>query len=113
MAANVPAVMVSSTHVGRYVVLLQLYGKYFCASEGTIIRYRSSHIPMTTPVDAITVPVIVRNFLIASIGNGITKLHTTIVQKSGEYFPVSVSQKTVISADSFPYHVVNRSEKTK
>ena|ERR1700681_2366645 len=113
MAANVPAVMVISTHVGRYVVLLQLYGKYFCASEGTIIRNRSSHIPITTPVDAITVPVIVRNFLIANIGNGIRKLQTTIVQNSGEYFPVCVNQKIVISADSFPYQPVSRSEKTK
>src|SRR5450755_4483493 len=104
IAAKVPAVIVSSTHVGRYVP--QLYGKYLCESDGTMIRYRSSHMPITTVNEAIAVPRIVRVFLIARSGNGITKLQRTISQNSGEYDPVCVTQKTVISDGSFPYQTV-------
>src|SRR5215831_20222241 len=111
IAANVAIVIMISTGWGRYE--LQLYGRFFVASDGTTIKKRSSHIPTTIVDDAITHPVIVRNFLIARIGKGITKLQNTIVQNSGAYDPVCVSQNTAISADEFPYQVVIRSTKVK
>ena len=49
-----------------------------------MIRNRSSHMPITTPQDAITVAVIERSFRIASNGKGRTKLQNTIVQNNGE-----------------------------
>ena len=69
--------------------------------------------PTTIVEDAITVPVIVRSLRIASSGNGITKLQNTIVQNSGAYEPVCVSQNTAISAGLLPYQVVSRSTNVK
>ena len=60
-------------------------------SDGTTIRNRSSHMPTTTPNDAITQPVMVRSFLIARIENGSTKLQKTIVQYSGANDPRCVT----------------------
>ena len=45
-----------------------------------MIRKRSSHMPMTTPNDAMTQPVIVRNRLMPISTSGSTKLQVTIVQ---------------------------------
>src|SRR3989442_9091738 len=100
-----------STGCGRYE--LQVYGRFFLASDGTMIRNRSSHMPTTIDDAAMTHPVRVRSFLIASTGKGMTKLQNTIVQKSGEYVPVLVSQNTAISADVLPYHLESRSANTK
>src|SRR5437667_394722 len=86
IAANVAIVIRISTGWGRYDAHVD--GKFFLASDGTTIRNRSSHIPTTIVEDAITVPVIVRNFLMARSGKGMTKLQNTIVQNSGEYAPV-------------------------
>ena len=70
--------------------------------------------PTHTPNEATTQPVIVRrSFLTARIANGRTKLHVTIVQKSGANDPRWVTSRTFISASSFPYHVVRRSANTK
>src|SRR5437016_4073533 len=96
--------IVISGHLGTYEP--QEYGNGLCDRPGTIIRKRSSHIPTTTPQDAITVPVMVRSFRIASNGNGRMKLQNTIVQKSGANLPTCVVQNTAISEGAFPYHVV-------
>src|ERR1700674_1643310 len=77
MAANVEIVMMISTGRGRYVP--QLYGRYLGQSDGTMTRNRSSHMPPRTEHEAMTQPAMVRSFFSARIGNGITKLHTTIV----------------------------------
>ena len=55
-------------------------------SDGTTIRKRSSHIPTTTPAEAMTQPSIVRARGIDRIISGNTKLQITIVQKSGAWF---------------------------
>ena len=62
---------------------------------------------------AITVPVIVRNCLIARIGNGMRKLQKTMVQKRPANSPRWMDQKPAISEVSLPYQTVSRSAKTK
>ena len=42
----------------------QEYGRYLWPSDGTTMRNRSSHMPMSTPNDATTQPAIVRSRLI-------------------------------------------------
>src|SRR5262245_4055959 len=111
MAANDPTIMVISGQRGMYEP--HEYGSGFLDKPGTMMRNRSSHIPTTTPHEAITQPVIVRSFRIARNGNGRMKLQNTIVQKSGAKVPICVDQNTAISDGSFPYHVVSRSLKTK
>src|SRR5262245_4557935 len=111
MAAIDPAKIVSSGQRGMYVP--HEYGNGLCESDGTMIRKRSSHMPTTTPHDAITVPVIVRNFRIARNGNGRMKLQNTMVQNKGAYVPVCVDQNAGISCVVFPYQTVNRSLNTK
>ena len=57
------------------------YGNCLCVSDGTMIRKRSSHMPITTPNDATTQPAIARVFVVRrGSPSGITKLHVTIVQ---------------------------------
>ena len=80
-----------SGHRGVYVP--HEYGSGLYDSDGTMIRKRSSHIPTTTPQEAITVPVIVRSLRMARNGNGSMKLQNTIVQNSGAYVPACVAQK--------------------
>src|SRR5262249_50015537 len=111
MAAKVATVIMISTGLGRYEP--QEYGRYLCPSDGTTIRKRSSHIPTHTPADATTQPLIVRKRLIPRMMSGATKLHTTIVQNSGENEPFWVTHRTATSASSLPYQVVSRSLKTK
>ena len=53
--------------------------------------------PITMVQEAMQVPVMVRNLLMASIGNGMMKLQTTMVQNRGAKGPRMVAQKTVIS----------------
>src|SRR6185295_7455568 len=102
-----PAVSVTSTHVGLYAPQLKV--NRGCESVGTIIRNRSSHIPTTMQVEAITVPLIVLNRLNANIGTGTRKQQTTIVQNRGENAPLTFDLKTAISEGSLPYHVVRYS----
>ena len=78
-----------------------------------MIRNRSSHIPTTTPNEAMTVPKIVRSLLIARMVKGRRKLQKTIVQNSGAYAPRCVAQNTAISEGSLPYQVVRRSPNRK
>ena len=78
-----------------------------------MIRKRSSHIPTTMQIDAITVPVIVRSRLMARIGTGIRKLSVTMVQNSGAKSPRTVDQKTPISDSPLAYQVVSRSANVK
>ena len=54
-----------------------------CVSDGTTIKKRSSHIPMTTPVEATTQPAMVRVFEFDKMISGTTKLAITIVQYRG------------------------------
>src|SRR5436309_609115 len=111
IAANVDETMMISTGRGRYCP--HMYGRNLWPSDGTTIRNRSSHMPTTTVKEAMTQPVIVRSFLMERMTNGITKLQTTIVQKSGANEPRCVTRKTSRSADSLPYHTVSRSLKMK
>src|SRR5215468_3819502 len=111
MAANEPVMIVISGHRGRYVP--HEYGSGFRDSPGTMIRKRSSHIPTTTPHDAMTVPVIVRILRMARNGNGRMKLQNTIVQNKGAYTPDCVDQNAGISCVPFPYQTVSRSLNTK
>src|SRR5712691_7951982 len=97
-------VIINSTGRRRYVP--HPYGRYLWPRDGTIIRNRSSHIPTQTPADAMTHPPIVRSFLMLRIATGTTKLHVTIVQKSGAKVPFWVTQNTATSASSLPYQVV-------
>ncbi len=78
-----------------------------------MMRKRSIHMPATMVVEAITVPVMVRSFLMASSGKGMTRLQMTMVQKSGAKFCRMLVQKTFISETSLPYQVVRRSAKVK
>ena len=71
------------------------------------------HFGSFSVLPSITVPVIVRSFLMPSSGTGITKLQMTIVQNKGAKAPVWVDQNTAISEGSFPYQVVSRSETMK
>src|SRR5678810_454304 len=103
--------MTTSGHRGMYEP--QEYGVPLYDSEGTMIRNLSSHIPITTPTEAITVVVIDRSFRIVRSGKGRTKLQTTMVQNNGEYLPICVDQSAAISCGVFPYQVTRRSLKTK
>src|SRR5262245_27312524 len=107
MAAIDPAKIVNSGQRGMYVP--HEYGNGLCASDGTMIRKRSSHMPTTTPQEAMTVPVIVRILRIARNGKGRTKLQNTIVQNKGAYVPVCVDQNAGISWVVLPYQTVSRS----
>src|SRR5512140_2257266 len=70
---------------------------------GTTIRKRSSHIPISTKMDATTVPHTVRRVRpFASRANGITKQEITIVQKSGENFPSVFERKITMCIGSPP-----------
>src|SRR4030095_16464347 len=111
MAARVAAVMKSSTGVGENVP--HEYGNCLWVSDGTTIRKRSSHMPTTTPHEAMTQPRMVRVFELVRIAIGSTKLPTTIVQYSGAYSPRCVAQNTAISLGSLPYQTVRRSLNTK
>src|SRR2546426_9961632 len=111
MAAKVEATMMISTGRGRYWP--HVYGRYLWPSDGTTMRKRSSHMPMTTVNDAMTQPVIVRSFLIERMTNGIAKLQATIVQKSGANEPRCVTSDTSRSVDALPYPKVSRSLKMK
>src|SRR5438128_4060162 len=96
-----------STGRGRYVP--QEYGRYLWPSDGTTMRNRSSHMPMSTPNDATTQPAIVRSRLIDRRMKGTTRLQTTIVQYRGANEPFCVTLRTATSLDSFPYQIVRRS----
>src|SRR3954470_22923797 len=111
MAPNVATSSRISGIRGRYDP--HEYDRYLWLSVGTMMRNRSSHMPTTTPHEAITQPVTVRSRLNDRMQSGDTKLQTTMVQESGANEPVCVVQNTDISADSLPYHVVRRSAKTK
>ena len=63
--------------------------------------------------DAIAVPVMVRRRLMARMGTGMMKLHTTMVQNRGANCLRMLSQKTAISGGELPYHAVSRSAKVK
>ena len=67
-----------------------------------MMRKRSSHIPMTTPIEAMTHPVMVRNRRMPIRISGSTKLQITIVQYSGANDSRCVRQNTAISAGSLP-----------
>ena len=71
----------------------------------TIIN-RSSHIPMRTAHDAITVPIMVRVRLNERMQRGITKQQVIIVQNGVENAPDSLDVKTATSSGSFPYQTV-------
>src|SRR3989442_7709008 len=111
MAANAEAMMMISR--GRGGWWPPVSGRYLGRGDGTTMRKRSSHMPMTTVNDAMTQPVIVRSFLIERMTNGIAKLQATIVQKSGANEPRCVTRNTSRSADALPYHTVSRSLKMK
>ena len=82
MAANVAAVMVISTQVGPVgaPAVRQILVRERRHDDQKSLEPHADH----DTDEAITVPVIVRSFLIARSGNGIRKLQKTIVQKSGE-----------------------------
>ena len=61
-----------------------------------MIVKRSSHMPITTEIEAMVVPRIVRVLLIARIVKGMTKQRITIAQKWGANSPVNFDQKTVM-----------------
>src|SRR6266540_311438 len=90
-----------STHEGAY-------GGAFNGSRGrerlgTTIKKRSSHIPISTEIDAATVPQIVRRVrLFASRRKGTTKQLAAIVQKRGENLPSVFDRKMVMWAGSDP-----------
>src|SRR5262245_30132160 len=111
IAANVATVIMIS--LGRGAYRPQLYGSCLCASDGTTMRNRSSHMPMQTVNDEITIPGIFRNFLMLRRMTGMTKLHTTIVQKSGEYEPFCVTRNVFTSVSALPYQTVSRSLNVK
>jgi hypothetical protein len=63
---------------------------------GTMITNRSNHIPRTIEIEAMTVPGMVRNFLMARMGKGMTKHKVKWIQKRGANFPDILDQKMAI-----------------
>src|SRR6476469_8880581 len=106
-----PAASVTSPHVGVDVPHLNV--SRGCASVGTIIKNRSTHIPATTNAEAMTVPRIVLNLLNASNTIGMKKQQATIAQNNGANEPLIFERKTAISEGSLPYHVVRYSANVK
>src|SRR6266496_1296551 len=82
-------------------------------SDGTTIVKRSSHIPMFTEIDAMSVPVIVRVRGFARIVNGTAKQNTSIAQNNGAKRPNTFALNTFSSFGSCAYHVVRCSAKVK
>src|SRR5512146_2079932 len=95
-----PRVMATSTQVALYAGVA--HGRRGCESVGTTMVYRSSHMPIITEIDAITVPFTVRVFLRARMENGTMKQVTNITQNGTAQRPVTFAQNTTRWAGSLP-----------
>ena len=70
---------------------------------GTTIRKRSSHIPISTEIEAATQPQIVPRVLwFASSVKGTAKQVTTMVQKRGAKLPSVLDRNTIMCVGSAP-----------
>src|SRR4051812_49012094 len=104
IADNVAAVIEISTQLGAY--LPQVAGRRPKLRVGMIMRKRSSHMPITTVMDAMVAVVIERSRLIPNKTNGTMKLQNTMSQKYGAKWPRTRDPKTFISFGSLPYQAV-------
>src|SRR6266540_1688823 len=90
-----------STHDGTYCAAV--IGSRGLERLGTTMRNRSSHIPISTAIDATTVPhTVVRVRRFARKVNGITKQHTTIVQNKKANLPSVFDRNTTMCVGSAP-----------
>src|ERR1700744_2949260 len=100
MEVKVATLIEISTQVGEYFP--QPAVRRGVAKVGIIIRNRSSHMPSSTPGDAMVAVVMERSLRIPSSKNGMKKFTTTIPQNCGEKRPSTFTLKTLISLGSFP-----------
>ncbi len=93
--------MLHSTQLGLYTIF-SAWGSRGCESDGTTIMNRSIYIPMFTEIEAMTVPRMVRVFLLERIATGMMKQVANMVQKWGANFPLIFIQKMPMCAGSLP-----------